>query len=121
MWVVVRWWEKLGRGMRTLILGMGVSGQAAYALLRGEGDEVVGIDDFPRVEAFDRVVVSPGISREHRGGEEAVKRGVKVVGEVELAMERMRGVCIAVTGTNGKTTVVRMVEHVLRYVGRRAT
>jgi UDP-N-acetylmuramoylalanine--D-glutamate ligase len=50
--------------------------------------------------------------------------GVEVIGEVELAW-RLRGTSaapwLAVTGTNGKTTTVRMLEAILRAAGLRAT
>jgi UDP-N-acetylmuramoylalanine--D-glutamate ligase len=71
----------------------------------------------------DLVVASPGWPPHAPLLAEAVRRGVPVWGEVELAW-RMRGEGAApwlvVTGTNGKTTTTRMLESILLADGRRA-
>jgi UDP-N-acetylmuramoylalanine--D-glutamate ligase len=79
--------------------------------------------------AFDGVeliVISPGVPREEPLVSEAVDRGVPVVGDVELfarALEEAEGRSgtparlIAVTGTNGKTTVTSMVGKLCRRAG----
>jgi UDP-N-acetylmuramoylalanine--D-glutamate ligase len=69
------------------------------------------------------VVTSPGWRPDHPLLVAAASGGVEVIGEVELAW-RMRGPrpapWLAVTGTNGKTTTVQMLEAILRADGRRA-
>ncbi|SHG61589.1 UDP-N-acetylmuramoylalanine--D-glutamate ligase [Jatrophihabitans endophyticus] len=71
----------------------------------------------------DVLVVSPGYPPDHPLLADAAARGVPVWGEVELAW-RLRGAdaapWLALTGTNGKTTTVHMLEAVLRAAGRRA-
>jgi UDP-N-acetylmuramoylalanine--D-glutamate ligase len=111
--------------MKTLVLGLGKSGMASVEYLQLQGDEVVGYDDkngssFPDVKAFDRVVVSPGISPLHPLYAKAALLGIEVVGEVELALRDLDQMCLAVTGTNGKTTVTLLIEHVLRCAGMEA-
>lgn len=108
--------------MKTVILGLGKSGRAAYDLLKHEGCEVVGFDDAYRGEAldlteFERVVVSPGVPLSHPLVQEARRLGVQVVGEAGLALSRMRETKVAVTGTNGKTTVCLLIGHVLKRAG----
>jgi UDP-N-acetylmuramoylalanine--D-glutamate ligase len=69
------------------------------------------------------VVTSPGWRPDHPLLADALARGVEVLGEVEFAW-RLRapdaGPWLAVTGTNGKTTTVRMLEAILRAGGERA-
>jgi UDP-N-acetylmuramoylalanine--D-glutamate ligase len=74
-------------------------------------------------DGVDRVVTSPGWRPDHPLLVDAAARGLEVIGEVEFAW-RLRGPgaapWLAVTGTNGKTTTVRMLESILRASGLRA-
>ena len=74
-------------------------------------------------DGIDLVVASPGWHLDAPLFEAARAAGIEVLGEVELAW-RLRGPdaapWLAVTGTNGKTTTVRMLEAILRADGRRA-
>ncbi len=123
--------------MKTLVVGLGKSGRATYEFLEDEGDDVVGFDDSkalmeafiqegknvdfcPRLTQFDRVIVSPGIPPSHPLYAGAVQKGLEVVGEAELALQRLHQPCIAVTGTNGKTTVTLLIEHILKASGLQA-
>lgn len=134
-------------GRRVLVLGLGVTGRSVARLLRGRGAEVLAsdagaIDEAEvsdlradgvdvesggheraagRLDAFDLVVPSPGISP-HRGFlGEVVERGVPVVSELDLAAEAAgAGSIVAVTGTNGKTTVCTLAELIGRAAGLRA-
>ncbi len=74
---------------------------------------------------LDLVVTSPGWRPDQSLLAEAAARGVPVWGEVELAW-RLRPSAgaapwLTVTGTNGKTTTVRMLTEILRAAGLRAT
>jgi UDP-N-acetylmuramoylalanine--D-glutamate ligase len=114
--------------MKTLIVGLGTSGRAAYDLLKREGDEVAGVDDDetktidrnPNVASFDRIVISPGIPPTNRYYQEALQLGKEIIGEAELALCRIHQPCVAITGTNGKTTVTLLIEHVLKAGGKKA-
>lgn len=70
------------------------------------------------LSSIDQVVVSPGVPRTHPLYREAVQRGIEVIGEVELACRSIRTPVVAVTGTNGKTTVTQLIEHIYIHAGR---
>lgn len=127
---------------RALVVGLGVSGQAAARHLLARGATVVAVDDDPgerprqaaerlgvRLEvapaaarlaelagAVDEVVVSPGVPAAHP----VFSLDAPLVGEVELGWRAARVPIVAVTGTNGKTTVVTLVTAMLNASGRRA-
>lgn len=89
-------------GRRVLVLGRGVSGKAAARLALGKGAEV----EFS--EGFDLVVASPGI---------------RVMSELEYACRALkdRGVkMLAVTGSKGKSSVVKLVADALNLAGKKA-
>jgi UDP-N-acetylmuramoylalanine--D-glutamate ligase len=76
-------------------------------------------------EGTDVVVTSPGLRPDHPMLLAATARGIPVWGEVELAwrMRAQSGAApwITITGTNGKTTTVKMLASILRAAGLRAT
>jgi UDP-N-acetylmuramoylalanine--D-glutamate ligase len=122
-----------------VVVGLARSGQAAARLLAGRGADVAGSDigspdgtDALRVmgiemhlesdglELLERarcVVKSPGVPRSAPAVAAAVERGVEVIGELELAWRLLPNRFVAVTGTNGKTTVTELLGHVWRSAG----
>jgi UDP-N-acetylmuramoylalanine--D-glutamate ligase len=75
-----------------------------------------------RVEDFtaaDLVVLSPGVPHTLAPLQAARGRGVPVIGEVELAARFIREPIVAVSGTNGKTTVTELLGRMLEASGRR--
>ncbi len=65
-----------------------------------------------------RIVVSPGVPKDHPLISQALSKGAEVVGEMELAWRclSLHGPApqvVAITGTNGKTTVTSMVGHIV--------
>ncbi|MCB1111998.1 MAG: UDP-N-acetylmuramoyl-L-alanine--D-glutamate ligase [Chlamydiales bacterium] len=131
--------EKILKGKNALIIGLGLSGQGAMRLAAAAGAMVTGVDCrasqlpatlFPfestvveTIEAaslasYDLVVVSPGIPKTNPLYAAALEQRVPVIGEMELACRCFsKGRWLAVTGTNGKTTVALMVEHILKEAG----
>lgn len=127
--------------MKTLVYGLGESGIAATRALLARGEEVVPADSGDTrllrdtlaslgvggylgagtkvLDGVDRVVASPGISPRETVLAAAEARGIPVISEVALGLEMLgEGVRVAaVTGTNGKTTVVDMLRHVLSSAG----
>jgi len=129
---------------RILVYGLGVSGRATVAKLLSEGVEVVAVDDDagdgPRRSAaglgvelvtspdrhalgalartVDEIVVTPGVPAGHRVF--SLEGEIPVVGEIELAWRRARAPIVAITGTNGKTTVTTLVQAMLEASGRKA-
>ncbi len=66
----------------------------------------------------DLVVLSPGVPHDLPVLNAARRRGVPVVGEVELAAGFIHAPVVAVTGTNGKTTTVTLIGEMLKASGR---
>ena len=98
--------------------------QERASLLSGEGVQVelgqpLALSSFQALPHWPkRVVVSPGIPFDHPVLEQLRDRGCSVVGEMELAWEAMQRVpWVAITGTNGKTTVTSLIGHLLRHAG----
>ncbi len=67
-----------------------------------------------------RLVVSPGISPEHQFYRTAKKQGIEITCETEMALPYFNKPLVAITGTNGKTTVTLLVEHILNATGIKA-
>ena len=122
-----------------LVVGLARSGQAAARLLASRSQEVVGTDSgspegvaglrdagvevhldtdgFALLERARCVVKSPGVPREAAVIQAARERGIPVLGELELAWRLLENRFVAVTGTNGKTTVTELLGHVWRTAG----
>ena len=73
-------------------------------------------DDFT---AADLIVLSPGVPHTLGPLQAARERGVPVIGEVELAARFIREPIVAVSGTNGKTTVTELLGRMFEASGRR--
>ncbi|MBI4411825.1 MAG: UDP-N-acetylmuramoyl-L-alanine--D-glutamate ligase [Deltaproteobacteria bacterium] len=63
------------------------------------------------------VFVSPGVPLTRPWNDEAKKRSIPVIGELELASWYLQGKIIAVTGTNGKSTTVSLLHEILKTGG----
>ena len=129
-----------------LIVGMGLSGKSAAAFLLAQGAIVYGSDrnsqlfetdpelllfkkkgvflcsenDCKDVSFFDGVILSPGIPSSHALIEAAKKARIPVMGEIELGCREIKNPVIGITGTNGKTTVTLLIEHILNHSGTKA-
>ncbi|MGE4549952.1 MAG: UDP-N-acetylmuramoyl-L-alanine--D-glutamate ligase, partial [Opitutales bacterium] len=108
------------------VFGDGVSGRAAARLARSFGAQVEIFEENgalfgPREAEWAKVVVSsPGFSKDHPWLALARKSGCAVVGELDFASVAWPGEIIAVTGSNGKTTVTEFLTKVLREAGNEA-
>jgi len=111
------------------VLGGGVSGSGVMELLAALGVEGVLYDekkdcaDFGAVPAAAHrlVVHSPGFRPDHRWLVRARSSGLVCLGELDFASLFWRGSVIAVTGTNGKTTLTEFLTHALLLAGRDAS
>ena len=120
------------KGKKVLVYGMGASGQAACKLLHKKGACVSFYDDEqrfgnlfcydknPSVNDYDFVVVSPGVKV--LGNElmsQLLVSGVPVYSELDLAFLFCKGKVVAITGTNGKTTVTSLVGKCCKESGKK--
>ncbi len=69
------------------------------------------------ISKFDLIVVSPGISTSERFFEIADEQNIEVISEIELANRFFKGILVAITGTNGKTTTTMLVNEILKLYG----
>lgn len=126
--------------MNVLIVGAAVSGRAAMELALSDGSDVVVYDDDPAAVAdlpptvvtvnaatysgalsgASLVVLSPGLPQTLPIVEDARGRGLRILGEIEFALEHTAAPYCAVTGTNGKTTVTGATADMLIASGRTA-
>ncbi len=123
------------------VVGAGASGIAGLRLLRRLGlDDVYALDDgapddvrarlsaadldpnlyrgkvtWPNLDGADAVVLSPGVPRALAALQEAERRELPILNEIEIAASRLtRTKFYAVTGSNGKSTTVSLFGHLLR-------
>lgn len=64
------------------------------------------------------VIVSPGVPPTAKGLALAKRSGARITSELSVCFPLCKGKVISVTGTNGKTTVCRMIDHILRRCGK---
>ena len=128
---------------RVVVVGAGRSGVAAARLLAGRGARVTLSEAGPAIasggsladdgieievgghraatlRAADLIVLSPGVSPRVPEIDAARRRGIPVIGEVELASRWLRGRLVAVTGTKGKSTTGVVTARMIEAGGRRA-
>ncbi|MGA3016681.1 MAG: UDP-N-acetylmuramoyl-L-alanine--D-glutamate ligase [Bryobacteraceae bacterium] len=128
-------------GTKALVVGLKKSGMASAELLVRHGARVrvtdlKGLDQLPGgvelvsrlgisfqkqtpevFEDCDLIVLSPDVPADLAPLVEARRRGVRVIGEVELAAPFLEGQTIGITGSNGKTTTTSLIGHILREAG----
>jgi UDP-N-acetylmuramoylalanine--D-glutamate ligase len=137
--------EIIGPGTRVLVVGLGRSGMAAAKLLHKLGAEVAATDSAP-LEKIDQkfrdwaarhevglecgpsgapvftdvdlIVVSPGVPLDLPPLRAARRQGIPIIGEMALAAGLVSIPMIAITGTNGKSTVTELVGAMFRAAGR---
>ncbi len=70
-------------------------------------------------EKCDILVLSPGIPVDHPLPISFKRAGKRIIGEAELGATELHCPCVAVTGTNGKTTTVSLLEFIFKTAGKR--
>ena len=71
-------------------------------------------------ERCDILVLSPGIPVDHALPVSFRRAGKRIIGEAELGFRMLKCPVVAVTGTNGKTTTVTMIDEILRASGMKS-
>jgi UDP-N-acetylmuramoylalanine--D-glutamate ligase len=99
--------------------GTGSGVETSAALLRPLGVAVdVGRHDIERIARATLVVASPGVPPSAPPLQRAREAGLPVIGEIEVALHAIPALrYIAITGTNGKSTVTALTAHLLRGLG----
>ncbi len=136
---------ELGRataGRRALVVGLGLTGHTCIRHLVARGYAVTGVDtrpappmlerlraEFPAVELHagalpaellddpGLLVVSPGVSLKEPAIARAIARGARAVGDIELFAAAATAPVVAITGSNGKSTVTSLVGAMCREAG----
>lgn len=75
------------------------------------------LDKHTQLHEFDCVIVSPGVNLNQDFIQHYLSTGKKVMGDIELFAQENQVPVIAVTGSNGKSTVVDMLTQVLQAAG----
>jgi UDP-N-acetylmuramoylalanine--D-glutamate ligase len=110
----------LSRGARVYAsdVSTGEAAATAAATIRALGGEVeLGGHDIEKLASCDRIVLSPGIPPSAAVLRAPALASIPIIAELEFAYEELTGPVIAITGTNGKTTVAALTAHVLRAAG----
>jgi UDP-N-acetylmuramoylalanine--D-glutamate ligase len=126
------------KGKRVLVLGLGDTGLSVARWVESRGgsirvadtraspphgkslssDKIVtGKFKTALLKDVDLVCVSPGLSLQEQIIQAALAKNIPVVGDIELFAWAARGKRLAVTGTNGKSTVTALTGHLLRAAG----
>lgn len=126
---------------RIAVVGLGLSGLATVRFLLSKGVKPVlmdsrkqpaGLDqinpekvdgiylgelDANRLAQMELIIVSPGLSIKHPALRFAKLQGAEVIGDVELFARFNSKPVVAITGSNGKSTVTMLVEAMLKQSG----
>ncbi|WP_065650138.1 MULTISPECIES: UDP-N-acetylmuramoyl-L-alanine--D-glutamate ligase [Pantoea] len=127
------------RGRNVVIIGLGITGLSCVDFFLGQGvtprvmDTRVsppGQDKLPAqvachtgsinsdwLMAADLIVASPGIALAHPALSEAADAGIEIVGDIELFCREAQAPVVAITGSNGKSTVTTLVGEMARAAG----
>jgi UDP-N-acetylmuramoylalanine--D-glutamate ligase len=136
---------KTYRDKHIVIIGAGSTGRSLARFFRARGARVALSDNRPAEQlpnldelqalrvtldlgghtpalfaAADLVVISPGVPLDIPVLQTCRRQGLPVLGEVEIAWRELAGTMIAITGTNGKSTVTTLVGEILKAWGKKA-
>jgi UDP-N-acetylmuramoylalanine--D-glutamate ligase len=130
-------------GKRVLVLGLARTGRETARFLAQQGADVLvsdlrsaaelqaevnslaglpiryrlGGQDLNCLDAVELVVPSPGVPMDNIFLQEASRRGVEIISEIELAYRRLSVPLVAITGTNGKSTTTTLIGEILKANG----
>lgn len=127
---------------KRLIVGLGTTGLSCARWFHSRGETFSVVDsrnnppglaefraEFPGVHlhlgsfdrdllcAADELVMSPGISLQTPEIQDAIQAGVVITGDIDIFSRHVNKPLVAVTGSNGKSTVVTLLGHMARAAG----
>ena len=127
---------------KTLIVGLGATGLSCARFLAGQGVQVAVADsrdeppglqalhaEYPDIAVFlgpfddalfdsvERLVVSPGVPVSTPQIDAARRRGIPVIGDIELFVRAAQAPVVAITGSNGKSTVTTLLAEMAKACG----
>ena len=131
------------KAAKDMVVGLGATGLSiARYLQRGDinatffdsRDEPPGLEELREIfpdakiqlgdsklpKAIERIIASPGIADSHPLLKKAHKKKLEVVSDIELFARDVSAPFVAVTGSNGKSTVTTLLYHMCRADGREA-
>lgn len=128
--------------MMKLVVGIGLTGLSCIRYLLECGERVGAIDtrqnppeleqlqkqypqvpfftggfDSPLLDRADELIVSPGVSLKEPALAKRIAQGVPAIGDVELFARNVQKPIIAITGSNGKTTVTSLMGKMVADAG----
>ncbi len=128
-----------------VIVGLGKTGLSCACYLAGQGGSFAVADTRPEppelgplrellpdipvyLGSFDaklfrnagRLILSPGVSVEEPAIREAADAGVEIIGDIELFARQAPAPVVAITGSNGKSTVATLITDMIRQSGLKA-
>ncbi|MFO7656229.1 MAG: UDP-N-acetylmuramoyl-L-alanine--D-glutamate ligase [Bacteroidales bacterium] len=129
---------------RIVILGAGESGTGAAVLAKKQGYDVF-VSDYNKIKPYykeilynyeidweeekhterlilnaDEIIKSPGITEKSEIVQLIIKKGIRMISEIEFASRFTNAKKICITGSNGKTTTTSLIHHMLRKAGLNA-
>ena len=130
-------------GKKVMVLGLARTGQSTARFLAQQGAIVLvsdlrpaadldpelnalaglpieyhfGGEDLNWLEGVDLVVPSPGVPMNNLFLQEAGRRGIEIISEIEFAYRSLSLPLIAITGTNGKSTTTTLIGEILKANG----
>ena len=125
-----------------IVVGLGKTGLSCFRYLSNQGLNVAITDsrdtppELPRLEsefgsapiylgqineeallASDQIILSPGVSLNNKSIKLSIEHNIPVFGDIELFSQKAQAPIIAVSGSNGKSTVTTMVVEMTRSAG----
>ncbi|MBW1615486.1 MAG: UDP-N-acetylmuramoyl-L-alanine--D-glutamate ligase [Deltaproteobacteria bacterium] len=133
------------KGKKILIVGLGKTGIRLASFCKKKGADItvtdinknalakiseqeslfsgikkeIGYHNTQTFQNSDLIIISPGIPHDIKPITSAALKGVKITGEIEFASQFIETPVIAVTGTNGKTTVTTLIGEMLKHYGKK--
>lgn len=123
---------------KVVVVGLGLTGQSCVHFLLKQGATVIAIDTREQLQhdltvevrlgeydqqlllSAELILLSPGVDPADKAIQAAVEAGVELIGDVELFARFNTVPVIAITGSNGKSTVTTLVNEMLLAAGKKS-